>query len=530
MKQRVGNRRLTLATLAALLVSLIWPLVSLAHPLGNFTINRYSRLELTETQIQLHYVVDIAEVPAVSELQRLDQNGDYNITTAEEDQYVGGMVFALLQNLHLRVDEQPVEFVPQRAALDLVPGQGGLTTLRLMIDYTADLPEATAVWQVVYRDENYADRQLGWQEIIVQGGAGVDLLESSVPSQDISQELRSYPEELLQEPLQVDQAVFSFIPTALETAASTEVAVPEADAVPQVEAEAAPATAPVAEAVAASRGAEQSDFNKPTEPFAELMTLPLTGLGVLLFILLASFGWGALHALSPGHGKTVVAAYLVGSRGTMRHALFLGLTTTITHTAGVFALGGITLFISEFILPEQLYPWLSVTSGLLVVIVGLALLGGRWRQLWRGREGHGHHHHHHDHNHSHDDHHHHNHDGHSHLPPGADGSGITWRSLLALGVPGGLLPCPSALVLMLSAIALGRIGFGLLLIFIFSLGLASVLTVIGLLFVYAGQLFNRFPNAAPMVRAMPVVSAMVVTALGLGITLQALGQTGIVLY
>ena len=204
--------------------------------------------------------------------------------------------------------------------------------------------------------------------------------------------------------------------------------------------------------------------------------------------------------MSPGHGKTLVAAYLVGTQGTAEHALFLGLATTITHTAGVFALGFITLALSQFILPEQLYPWLSAASGLLVVCIGLSLAR---RRLRPGRSqstilcmtmttamttaiSHDHSHDHgHDHTHDH---------GHSHLPPGAGGKPVTWRGLLALGVSGGLLPCPSALVLMLGAISLNRIGFGLLLIVAFSLGLAGVLTMFGIVLVHAGKWFERIPE------------------------------------
>jgi ABC-type nickel/cobalt efflux system permease component RcnA len=257
--------------------------------------------------------------------------------------------------------------------------------------------------------------------------------------------------------------------------------------------------------------------------------------------LLAAFGWGALHALSPGHGKTIVAAYLVGSRGTAQHALFLGLTTTITHTAGVFALGGVTLFASRFILPEQLYPWLGLLSGLLVVGIGASLVWGRLAALLGfGRREHHHHDHSHEHTHGHDhehDHrhglvHHHHHDddhghSHSHLPPGSDGAPVTWRNLLALGISGGLLPCPSALVLMLGAIALDRVAFGLVLILIFSLGLASVLTAIGILLVYAGQLFTRIPESNRLLRVMPVASAAFITLVGVIISWQALVQTGV---
>ncbi|HBL58744.1 MAG TPA: ABC transporter permease [Cyanobacteria bacterium UBA8803] len=271
----------------------------------------------------------------------------------------------------------------------------------------------------------------------------------------------------------------------------------------------------------------------------------------LAIAIAGAFLWGAMHAMSPGHGKTIVGAYLAGSRATPQHALFLGLTATITHTTGVFALGLVTLFASEYILPEQLYPWLSFLSGLMVAAIGLNLFISRLgntqilRKLPFGHShtnhhhshdhhhhSHGHHHHSHDHHHHSDDHDHHehahNHGEHSHLPPGADGSPVTWHSLLALGISGGLLPCPSALVLLLSAIALGRIGFGLVLVLAFSLGLAGVLTGLGLLLVCAKQLFQKLPAQVGLMRALPAVSALCVALIGLGITTQAFMQIGLV--
>ena len=158
-------------------------------------------------------------------------------------------------------------------------------------------------------------------------------------------------------------------------------------------------------------------------------------------------------------------------------------------------------------------------------MVGFTLLYSRWLS-WRHdqQHQHAHAHHHDDHNSDGDGHHHHTGaHGHRHVPP----QQITWRNLLALGISGGLLPCPSALVVMLGAIAVGRIGLGLLLILIFSLGLATVLTVAGLLFVYAGRLFARVPIRQPLLQILPLISALIVTLLGLGITLQALRQTGL---
>jgi ABC-type nickel/cobalt efflux system permease component RcnA len=203
------------------------------------------------------------------------------------------------------------------------------------------------------------------------------------------------------------------------------------------------------------------------------------------------------HALSPGHGKTIVAAYLVGQRGTPLHAAALGLIVTVTHTIGVFALGLITLALSQLIVPEQLYPWLNLVSGLLVVAIGAAVFRSRYRH--QRAHSHGHHHHHH----------------HEHGAPGR-------RSLVAVGISGGLLPCPSALVVLLAAISLHRVAFGMLLIVAFSAGLALSITGIGLVAVFAKRLFRRASFEGRLVRLLPAASALVILAAGLAMTVRAL--------
>jgi ABC-type nickel/cobalt efflux system permease component RcnA len=294
------------------------------------------------------------------------------------------------------------------------------------------------------------------------------------------------------------------------------------------------------------------------DAFTRLILLEEITLPALLVALAVAFVWGAMHALTPGHGKTIVGAYLVGSRGTLKHALYLGLTTTITHTLGVFALGLVTLFAAQYIVPETLYPWMSLLSGLFVVGIGINLLASRYKSSgfalprFRARPGrhtyspvlqHSHstgmahphryvlshphtdaqaHAHAHDHGHAHQ-HHEHGEGGHSHAPP----EEITWRSLLALGVSGGLVPCPSALVVLLGAIALNKIGLGLVLVLAFSLGLAGALTAIGMLFIYAGRVFERFPSQGRVLRLLPVLSAFFVSALGAAIIWKALGEMGI---
>ena len=221
---------------------------------------------------------------------------------------------------------------------------------------------------------------------------------------------------------------------------------------------------------------------------------------ILLSLLIAAF-WGAAHALTPGHGKAIVAGYLVGTKGRPVDAVLLGGIVTITHTIGVFALGFVTLLLSRFIVPETLYPWLTLISGLLVVVVGGSVLFSRAR-----RRGHDHHHgHSHEHGHHHHDHHHHDR-----------------RGLLGVGVAAGLLPCPSALVVLLSAIALHRIGFGLALIVAFSLGLAATITSIGLVAVLAKRAFSRISLDGPVIRLLPAASAVVILLVGVTITLKAL--------
>ncbi len=212
----------------------------------------------------------------------------------------------------------------------------------------------------------------------------------------------------------------------------------------------------------------------------------------MLFWLIAAAGLGAFHALSPGHGKAIVASYLIGSRSTPGHALLLGLVVTLTHTSSVFLLGLATLFASKYVLPERLYPWLSVVSALIVLQIGLGLLVARICAL-----GHSH-----DHDHDH---------GHDHP---AESDAIHFKSLIGLGISGGLLPCPSALVVMLAAITLGKIAFGLVLIVAFSAGLATVLSLVGLLMIYARRWMATSPLSTTMTRLAPVFSAGVITLIG----------------
>jgi ABC-type nickel/cobalt efflux system permease component RcnA len=476
-------RLLRLLPLIVAAISALLPAPAAAHPLGNFTVNRYSRVAVGAEQITLFYVLDMAEIPTFQELARIDADGDGVLSDTEQADYAASASAALRDGLLLRIADEPLALHLGSYALEFPVGQGDLKTLRLTMNLSAPLP-AGRDWDAHYTDTNYGDR-LGWKEVIVTAATGARILEASVPNSDISQELRVYPADLLQSPLDVSSASFRF--EAAPGASGTGVVAPNA-------------------ALNAARS---------EDAFAALITDPAREPLALLGALLIAFGLGAAHALSPGHGKTIVGAYLVGSRGTAWHALLLGLTTTVTHTAGVFALGLVTLFVSRYILPEQLYPWLSVLAGFMVLLIGAGLLRLRWQQ-WRapahhgfaldGNGGHSH-----------------GFGYHTHLPNERG----QLRGLVALGVSGGLIPCPSALIVLLAAIAVGQVGYGLLLVSVFSLGLAAVLTTIGIALVYAGRLLAKLPAPGPVVRLVPLLGAALVTIVGFGITIQALAQVGI---
>jgi nickel/cobalt exporter len=432
-------RRLAVLLVAAAALAL--PVAASAHPLGNFTVNRFSRIEVSGSRVYVRYVLDLAEIPTF-------QAGSIDAS---------GFARRIARGAHLTVNGRRARLVPGETALAHPPGAGGLKTTRFEVILRG--PRLDGPSQVAYRDANYADR-IGWKEILI-GGA---------PSR--SHELRAYPQDLLSSPLDV-------------TAVSARL-------VPGSDPEGAPILKRGRSFAAPDRVADSG--------FASLVGREHLGLWVILASLGAALFWGAAHALSPGHGKAIITAYLVGQRGTPRHAALLGLIVTITHTIGVFALGLVTLLLSRFIVPDTLYPWLNLVSGMLVVAIGASVLRSRWRHSRAHARGHHHHHHHH---------HHHDHD-------------LSARSLLAVGVSGGLLPCPSALVVLLAAISLHRVAFGLLLIVAFSAGLALTITGIGLVAVLARGVFGRVSLEGRVVALLPAASALVILAAGLAMTIHAL--------
>ena len=503
--------------------------VAEAHPLGNFTINQYARLSVGPERVRVRYVIDMAEISTLQQLQKLGWSGDGQPSASELDAARSQLVTAYVDGLFLSADGHPIPLEVTDSTIALPPGAGGLPTLRLEMDLEEDRPASanTKVRRFAFEDRNRRER-IGWREIVVAADRGATIFDSTVFGNGLTDEIKAYPQDMLAAPLREEAASFSVTEGPLPIGATP------------------------------LRMRDGHPVSSPRDPLTELISVPEVTPWVAVLGLLVAAGLGALHAFAPGHGKTIVGAYLVGARASLRHALILGVTVTVTHTLGVLALGLITLFASAYILPEQLFPVLSFVSGAVVVGMGLSLLVARLRSapvtIALGG-GAAHHHHHddprHDHgpdrhaveHHVHGEHRHENDSGHAHphaalvhshggrehvhVPPGP--GSLRLRSLLALGISGGLLPCPSALVVLLSAIALHRIGYGLLLVIAFSLGLAATLTAIGFLFIHAGRWLNRpvKPALQRLAGLLPAVSALVIALIGAAISFEALRQAGV---
>jgi ABC-type nickel/cobalt efflux system permease component RcnA len=440
-----------------------------AHPLGNFSINHLTQVRISADRVDARYILDQAEIPTFQE------RGLKPVEIMQRKRE------AVARGLRLTVNGRAVPFrFEPGARISFPPGQGGLELTRVELPLSAGV---SAPRRVEIEDKTFGGR-IGWKAIVAQPGRGT-AVRSSAPSGDPTNGLRRYPTKTLQSPLDERSASFAVEPGDGRL------------------------TAPKAPGAGS-----ETTHDRSGDGFAGVFDDAASGHGVLLVLLLVAFGWGALHALSPGHGKAMVAAYLIGTRGTARHAVGLGAIVTVTHTIGVFMLGLVTLLLSQYILPEDLYPWLNLVSGLLVVTVGLGVLRARVRSA---RRAHDHHHHHHRHGHGHEHHEHGQEHGHEHMP-----DRVTWRGLVGMGTAAGLIPCPSALVVLLGAIAQHQVGLGLVLISAFSLGLAATLTSLGLAVVYAKRVATRVRLPRRAVTALPAASAFLIVGVGLVLTAQAI--------
>ncbi|MDP9296597.1 MAG: hypothetical protein M3O88_07905, partial [Actinomycetota bacterium] len=469
----------------------IVPTVAFAHPLGNFTINLYSGITVVPHEIRIHYALDMAEIPTFQETSRIDTNGDGTPSVTEQQAWARQRAPELMGELRLTVDGRAVPLTVDSSSMGFHPGQGGLNVLRLDATFSGPAPTSG---EVHFEDTNYADH-IGWREVTAAGADGEAVRNSSVPVQSVSEELRAYPVNLLQNPLKVTGASFSFAPGVSNVV-----------------------TAP---------GAPDGSGARPGViggSFANLIDRSGLTIPIVAFSLLLAFGFGALHAIAPGHGKTLMAAYLVGAGGRMRQAVAVGAAVSLMHTASVIGLGLLVLYAeSLFPRPEDVYPWLGLLSGAVAVILGAALFAIRFRARRRAqaaatahtRDDHVHDAHVHD-DHVHEGHHDdpirdHGEHGHVHTVP--EGPVISRKGLAALAVAGGILPSPTALVVLLAAVALHRLVFGLALIFAFSVGLAAALIVVGVMALGARDLVSRRMSSR-VGQVIPLLSASAIVAVG----------------
>ncbi|TFV74990.1 High-affinity nickel-transporter [Blastococcus sp. CT_GayMR19] len=516
-----GGRSIAVALAAGALWVAVPGGVAQAHPLGNFTVNHYDHVQLFPDRVELTAVVDRAEIPTAQALQTIAPDG-----SPSPEQLAGAATAEcpdVADAVTLGVDGRTVRWRTGESALEAVPGAAGLPTLRLTCEFTAEVALGRAA--EVSFDDTYLGERVGWRELTADG-EGIRLLDSPVPVASISDELRDYPGDLLASPVDVRSFTVAVEPgenTGVGAAVTPEDGDPFSSALAALDRR--------LEALVGDRG-----------------LTPLVGtLAVLLAVLL-----GSGHALLPGHGKAVMAAYLAGRRGRTRDALTVGATVTATHTAGVLILG-LALSLSSSLAGDQVIRWLGVGSGLLVAGIGGFMLRGalpRWRASGapgtpvvalppepvlagalpasggpaavHHHHGHGHEHPH-DHEHLHDHGHAHGHDGwwaggHDHDPaPGRGG-------LIGMGVAGGLVPSPSALIVLLASVGLGRTAFGVVLVLAYGLGMAATLTAVGLLLVrLRGRLDRRAPDQGRrswltrLVAAAPVLTAGLVLLVGLSL-------------
>lgn len=519
------RRGLLVAPLLAVVAAISAAGSAVAHPLGNFTINHYTGVRLSPEAVVIDHVIDMAEIPAFQERSRIDQDGDGAVSDSEAAVYRGTACARQVARLQVALGGAPLPLRPTGGALAFPAGSGGLETLRLTCRFEAPIAiPAEGALELTVSEGSFPER-IGWREITIEGD-GVRIQDSDGLPASLSSRLTAYPADRLEAPPSQSRARALVSPGGPRL---PPIVIPELSPVAAVAGERGTVAA-----VAIPGGAELGAFEPFVKPVELTPPLMLAAIALAIFL-------GAGHALTPGHGKTVVAAYLVGSRGSVAQAAGLGIAVAVSHTLGVLGLAAFTVSAAGLLPPERIYPWLGVASGLTVVAIGLWLIGARLRELARRSgpgvdtdhghaaahghghaDGHGHRHGHadvqrhtdgqgHEHGHAHE----------GALEPAGDLRGPGWRGLVALGLSGGLVPSASALLLLLGPLSIGRPAYGLLLVLAFGVGMASVLGGLGIAFAIAGRHIARMPSRLPalrLARLLPLGSAVVVLVAGAIIT------------
>jgi nickel/cobalt transporter (NicO) family protein len=449
-----------------------------AHPLGNFSVNQALALDLYPNRVDVAAVVDLAELPTLQERAAVSAEGEAG--------YNAAVCVALAHDVTLQVNGRRVAWTVRPTGFQYRPGSAGLHTTRLTCALRADADLSAA--STVDVTNGYRADRIGWRELTARGH-GVHPVDPSIPARSITDGLRSYPTDLLGSPLDQRSARLRVQPGDGPAGLGPETHLNRGD--------------PVSRWIASA--------DRSLEGLVGDRLTPL--IGMLAVVLALALGAG--HAALPGHGKTVMAAYLAGKHGRPRDALVVGATVTLTHTGGVLVLG-LMLTTAAGLAGEVVLSWLGLASGVLVAAVGTAMLTAALRR----RRAFGHHHgHEHHRRHHHDDHEHHDHDHeHDHHHPHPAGRGRR-LGLIGMGVAGGLVPSPSALVVLLGAIGLGHTWFGVLLVAAYGVGMAGTLTLAGLLLIRLRDRFSARSGRAlaRLTRLVPAGSAVLVLCVGLGL-------------
>jgi nickel/cobalt exporter len=441
-----------------------------AHPLGNFTINHLAEIRPQRGELRVHYVLDIAEIPT---FQIMHATGSW--TPQQRRDWEGQEALRVGDGLSIEAGGTALPMQLERVASRMRPGAGGLPILYWTGDFTVSAPLKSTI---TVRDLVYADRRIGWKDIVLPG--------LSEPTD----ELRSYPSALIGSPRHNDVATFELVNGRV-----ARVRVSGNDA----------ASWGVSSIV---RSSALSDL------FARGTQTPL----LIFLTILAAFGLGALHGLEPGHGKALLAFTLVGARATFKQAVILAAALTFAHTVAVLLLGALLFFAAGFA-TESLFTWITLLSGAAVTVIGARTLSAAFRRARLGHEHHHHGHHHHQH-HDHDDHDH----EHAHAIPGS--APLHFPSAVIAAMSGGIAPCPAAIVVLLTALHLHRVGYGLFLIVVFSLGLATILTGLGLAVVHGAAWLQRKSSLARLSRIAPFITSVVISTIGAIMLAQGLADQG----
>ena len=455
--------RLSFSFLLALLVTCIVTQPVAAHPLGNFTINHLAKVRFDARGLTIRYVVDMAEIPTFQIMRERSIDGASRYARLQQwARDEAGMVKAGLLVLD-NGNQVTLLSAPPRVATR--PGAGGLPTLYFVDEFRATFSTAAVAHKVAMFDRLYPGR-IGWKDIVV------------APQEEPTSELRSYPNALLGSPRSITGVVVSL--TASGKVASLTMS------------EGAPP------APAGSISQVRSNL------LSDMLARGIANPAFVLITLVFAIGLGALHALEPGHGKTLLAVSLVGARATPKQALFLALALTLAHTAGVLILGIVLLALAQWIVPENVYPWISLVSGAFVAVLGAAALS-RYVKARHGRM------HSHDgaaHGHDHD------HGAHQHNHVLSGTAPLSFKSVVLVAMSGNIAPCPAALVVLLTALTLHQLAYGLIVVVAFSLGLAAVLTALGIAVVRGASWLSNRPGFDRVTVYGPLVTAMIICIIG----------------